>query len=429
MSQVTNDLRIDGDRLQQSLRALALIGAYPSEIDGVQGVCRQALTDEDKAGRELVMSWFREAGLEPSVDQVGNVYATRSGVDDTLAPVMSGSHVDSVPTGGGFDGVLGVLGALEVVRTLNDSNVRTQRPITIAFFTDEEGCRFGTDMLGSAVATGRIALEQAYGLTDAQGKSIGRELDRIGFKGPEPVGQRRPFAFVECHVEQGPVLRHEGFDLGVVTGVQGISWQQLTITGASAHAGTTPTSFRRDAGLVAAEINVKMRAMCDSADYGDEMRATMGVVRPEPGSVNVIPGRTTATVDLRNPSDQGMTRAERDLRAYCDQLAAESGVTILFERTAKTDAVAFDDGVQRVIETVADSLGLQNRRILAGAGHDAQEWASVCPTAMIFTPGEFDGISHNPREFSTPKQCADGINTLLHTVLTLANSAGEGGAR
>ncbi|MFT5422497.1 MAG: N-carbamoyl-L-amino-acid hydrolase [Phycisphaerales bacterium] len=418
-----NDLRINSARLQDSLATLGAIGAFDSEIEGVQGVCRLALSDEDAAGRRLVMEWMRDAGLEPVIDQIGNVYATRPGEDKSLAPVMSGSHVDSVPTGGRYDGVLGVLGALEVVRTLNDHNVRTDRPITIAFFTDEEGCRFGTDMLGSAVATGRIPLKQAYSLTDADGKSVRSELERIGFVGTEPVNQRRPHAFVECHVEQGPVLKHEGFDLGVVTGVQGISWQRLTITGNPAHAGTTPTSFRRDAGLVAAQINVRMREMCDSGTYGDEMRATMGVIRPEPGAINVIPGRVIATVDLRNPDDAGMTAAEADLRAFCDQLATESGVSIGFEHTAKTDAVAFDENVQSVIASAADGLGLSHRRILAGAGHDAQEWSAVCPTAMIFTPGEYDGISHNPREFSTPKQCEDGINTLLHTILELAGGA------
>jgi len=422
------NLRINSDRLQESLSTLGEIGAFDSDIPGVRGVCRLALSDEDKAGRELVMGWMRDAGLKPVADRIGNVFATRPGSESTLAPIMSGSHVDSVPTGGRFDGVLGVLGALEVVRTLNDRGIRTTRPITIAFFTDEEGCRFGTDMLGSAVAVGRIPLEQAYKLTDADGKSVGDELARIGFVGEEPVGQRRPHAYVECHVEQGPVLKHEGYALGVVSGVQGISWQRLAITGAPAHAGTTPTSFRKDAGLVAAKINVQMRQMCVSGSYGDEMRATMGVIRPEPGSVNVIPGRVTATVDLRNPSDDAMTRAEADLRAFCDELAAETGVSIAFERTAKTDAVAFDEGVQGTISGVADRLGLRHRRILAGAGHDAQEWASVCPTAMIFTPGEHDGISHNPREFSTPEQCADGINTLLHTVMALANDPGTGGS-
>jgi beta-ureidopropionase / N-carbamoyl-L-amino-acid hydrolase len=411
---------INSQRLQDSLEELGSIGAFDSEHEGIKGVSRLALSDQDAAGRRLVMGWMREAGLEVSVDQIGNVFATRSGLDNTLAPVMAGSHVDSVPTGGRFDGALGVLGALEVVRTLNDHNLTTRRPLTIAFFTDEEGCRFGTDMLGSAVATGRIPLEQAWSLEDADGLCVRDELERIGFLGDEPVGSRKPHAFVECHVEQGPVLIHEGYNLGVVTGVQGISWQRLTITGAPAHAGTTPTSFRRDAGLVAAKINVRMREMCLSGDYGPDMRATMGVIDPQPGSVNVIPGRVVATVDLRNPDDDAMERAEADLASYWRALAESDGVTIEAEQTARTPAVAFDPHVQDTIAAAAESFGLRYRRILAGAGHDAQEWSRICPTAMVFVPGENDGISHNPLEFSTPKQCEDGINVLLRTILALS---------
>jgi len=412
---------INSHRLQDSLEELGAIGAFDSEHEGIRGVCRLALSDQDATGRQLVMGWMKQAGLEISVDQIGNVYATRSGHDNTLAPVMTGSHVDSVPTGGRFDGTLGVLGALEVIRTLNDHNLTTHRPLTIAFFTDEEGCRFGTDMLGSAVATGRIPLEQAWGLKDADGLCVRSELERIGFCGPEPVGSRKPHAFVECHVEQGPVLLHEGFDLGVVTGVQGISWQRLTMTGAPAHAGTTPTSFRRDAGLVAAKINVRMREMCLSGDYGPDMRATMGVIDPKPGSVNVIPGRVVATVDLRNPDDHAMKRAKTDLASYWRALAESDSVTIEAEQTARTPAVAFDAHVQDTIAAAAESFGLRHRRILAGAGHDAQEWSRICPTAMVFVPGENDGISHNPLEFSTPQQCERGVNVLLRTILSLAD--------
>lgn len=418
---LNHDLRINTDRLMDSLGELGVIGAYDAE-GGLVGVRRLALSDEDAQGRRLVVSWFRDAGLEVSTDQIGNVYADRPGSDASLAPVMAGSHVDSVPTGGRFDGALGVLSALEVVRTLNDRAVATHRPITVAFFTDEEGCRFGTDMLGSAVATGRIPLEQALGLKDADGLSVGDELTRIGFAGEEPVGQRRPAAFVECHVEQGPILRREGFDLGVVTGVQGISWQRLTITGAAAHAGATPTEYRRDAGLAAARVNVRLREMCASGDYGPDMRATMGVIRPEPGSVNVIPGRVIATVDLRNPDENGLRQAEADLVAYCAHLAESDGVEIDAVQTARTPPVAFSDDVQSTIARSAEMLGLRAKRITAGAGHDAQEWASVCPAAMIFCPGEYDGISHNPREFSTPEQCANAANALSSTICSLAET-------
>jgi len=414
-------LKINTDRLMASLDELGAIGAYRDDEAGVTGVRRLALSPEDAGGRRLVRGWFEEAGLSVSTDAIGNTYADRAGLEADLAPVMSGSHVDSVPTGGRFDGALGVLGALEVVRTLNDHGVTTRRPLTIAFFTDEEGCRFGTDMLGSAVATGRIPLGQAYALTDADGKSVKDELGAIGFLGTEPVGERKPHAYVECHVEQGPTLIHEGFDLGAVTGVQGISWRRLTITGASAHAGATPMSFRKDAGLAAAKINCRIHEMCSSGEFGPEMRATMGVITPEPGMINVIPGRVTATVDLRNPDDNAMRQAEAELDLYQQHVAAELGVTIESRQTARTPAVAFDESVIAAIESAADSQGLSHRRILAGAGHDAQEWSAVCKAAMVFTPGLNDGISHNPRELSTPKHCGDGINTLLSVILSLCD--------
>ncbi len=421
MGQALKRSTINSDRLWDALEELGRIGAFQSEHDEIMGVRRLALSDEDAAGRRLVIEWFRDAGLSIDIDQIGNAYATRPGIDNTLAPVMSGSHVDSVPSAGRFDGVLGVLGALEVIRSLNDHNITTHRPITIAFFTDEEGCRFATDMLGSAVATNRVPLEQAWSLRDADGRSVREELERIGFLGDEPVGLRKPHAFVECHVEQGPILQREGLDLGVVIGVQGISWQRLTITGASAHAGTTPLEYRRDAGLVAAKINAHMREMCTSGSFGELMLATMGVISPEPCSINVIPGRVIATVDLRNPDDTALESAERHLQAFLSELSASEGIEIESQLTARTPAVAFSPDVQSVIADTADSFGLRHRRILAGAGHDAQEWSRVCPTAMIFVPGENDGISHNPLEYSSPEQCANGINVLLNTILTLAD--------
>ena len=414
-------LKINIDRLMASLDELGAIGAYHDEEANVMGVRRLALSPEDAQGRRLVKRWFEEAGLTVSVDAIGNTYADRQGAQPDLAPIMSGSHIDSVPTGGRFDGALGVLGALEVVRTLNDHDITTRRPLTIAFFTDEEGCRFGADMLGSAVATGRIPLEDACALTDADGKSVRAELESIGFLGAEPVGQRKPHAFIECHVEQGPTLIHEGFDLGVVTGVQGISWRRLTIVGASAHAGATPMSFRKDPGLAAAKINCKVHEMCASGDYGPDMRATMGVITPEPGMINVIPGKVTATVDLRNPDDDAMARAEADLDAFQNQIARDLGVTIESRQTARTPAVVFDESVQGAIEAAADAQGLTHRRILAGAGHDAQEWSAICKAAMIFAPGLNDGVSHNPRELSTPKHCADAVNTLLSVILALSD--------
>jgi N-carbamoyl-L-amino-acid hydrolase len=384
------------------------------------GVNRLALTDADGEGRRLVKSWFEQAGLKVRVDQVGNVIGRRPGKDESLAPVMSGSHIDSVPTGGAFDGALGVLGALEVVRTLNDRQVETRRPIEIAFFTDEEGARFGTDMLGSAVAVGRLTLERCLALTDKAGLTVGAELERLGFKGSHPVRLPPPHAYVECHIEQGPILRAAEMDLGVVTGVQGISWLELTITGKSAHAGTTPMTMRKDPGLAASMINVRMAAMARSGNFGAEMRATMGRIDPSPDLVNIVPSRVVCTVDLRNPDDAQMANAERELKAYFKTVEAELGVTIESRQTAKTAMVGFSTDVQAVIARHMDRAGFRHQHILSGAGHDAQEIASLCPTAMIFVPGEYDGISHNPREYSSPKACTDGINILLRTLVELA---------
>ncbi|PIR18533.1 MAG: Zn-dependent hydrolase, partial [Elusimicrobia bacterium CG11_big_fil_rev_8_21_14_0_20_64_6] len=406
-------LSINGKHLYASLADLGKIGAYKDERTGITGVNRLALTAADGAGRRLVVKWFRSAGLQVTMDKIGNVYGRRRGREDSLAPVMMGSHIDSVPTAGRFDGCLGVLGALEVIRTLNEAKITTRRPLIVGFFTDEEGCRFGTDMLGSAVATKRMALEDAYALKDRDGLTVKAELQKIGFLGAAPVGRLRPHAYLECHIEQGPLLRHMRRDIGVVMGVQAISWQELTITGKSAHAGTTPMRFRRDAGLSAARLNVALREMTRSGRYGLEMRAAMGAIRPIPGMVNVVPGRVVCTVDLRNPSDALMKKAETDFTKLCKKIAKQDGVSIVVRRTAKTPHVPFDKSVQALIAAQADRLGLSHEPILSGAGHDAQEWSRVCKTAMVFVPGEYDGISHNPREFSTPKQCADGVNILL----------------
>jgi N-carbamoyl-L-amino-acid hydrolase len=410
-------IKIDAERLYASLAELGRVGAYTDESTGLVGVNRLALTAADGEGRRLVVKWMHKAGLSVTVDEIGNVYARRAGLEDHLNPVLLGSHIDSVPTAGTFDGCLGVLGALEVIHTLNDQNIHTRRPLLMAFFTDEEGCRFGTDMLGSATATGRLELEHVYALKDRD------ELQKIGFLGSELVGRVKPHAYLECHIEQGPILRSKALDIGVVTGVQAISWQELTIAGKSAHAGTTPMSFRRDAGLAAARINLALREMTRSGLYGADMRAAMGSVRLTPSMVNVVSGRAVCTVDLRNPSDEKMTLAEAELKRVCAQIAAEDGVTITSRQTAKTPHAAFDASVQALIASTADGLGLRHEAILSGAGHDAQEWSRVCKTAMVFVPGEHDGISHNPREYSTLKQCADGVAVLAGVALALAKES------
>ena len=411
-------LAIDGARLYASLAELKAIGSYVDEASGLTGVRRVAFTEADGEGRRQVVRWMKDAGLTVTIDGIGNVYGRRAGQDDGLATVMIGSHIDSVPTAGGFDGVLGVLGGLEVVRTLNDAQITTRRPLVVAFFSEEEGCRFGTDMLGSAVATGRIELSDAHGLTDQDGLTVGDELARIGFLGDDP-SPAAPFAYLECHIEQGPVLARSGVDIGVVQGVQAISWHELTLVGRSAHAGTTPTDYRRDAGLAMARVTVELQRMVDSGDFG-EMRATVGRVTMHPGSVNVVAGRVDATVDLRNPDDAAMAAAETQLFSFLEQLQAETGVEISRRQTAKTASVRFDGSIGELIAQTADGLGCSQAEILSGAGHDAQEWAAHTRAAMIFIPGEHDGISHNPRELSTEEQCANGVNVLLSVACALA---------
>lgn len=420
-SSAPGTITVDGDRLWQSLMDLAEIGAYDDERTGLRGVDRLALTDADAAGRRQVIAWMEQAGLTVRVDRMGNVYGRRAGTDPTAPPVLTGSHIDSVATAGAFDGCLGVLGGIEVVRTLNERGITTRRPIEVGVFTEEEGVRFGTDMLGSAVAAGRLTLEYAHALTDREGRTLGGKLARTGFDGPADVRLDPPYAYVECHIEQGPVLAENDVEIGVVTGVQGISWQEITIHGRAAHAGTTPTHLRVDAGLAAARIIVHLRELVDSGEYGD-LRATVGHLIVHPDLTNIVPARAELTVDLRNPDDAQMARAEEALAAFLRELeGGQPGLSLTVRRMAKTAYVPFDGGVQKVIAQAADDLGLAHISLLSGAGHDAQEIAALCPTAMIFVRGEYDGISHNPREYSTPQACAHGVDVLATTLLRLAD--------
>jgi N-carbamoyl-L-amino-acid hydrolase len=417
---VTEVLRIDRERLWATLMELREIGAYDDRATGLRGVSRLALTDADAEARRLCVQWMVQAGLQVRVDRIGNVYATRPGRDRSLPCVLMGSHIDTVATGGAFDGTLGVLGGIEVMRTLTDAGVQTLRDVEVAFFTEEEGVRFGTDMLGSAVTAGRIPLDHAYKLTDGDGRTVEDELARIGFDGD--VDERRPVphAYIECHVEQGPILADAGVDIGVVEGVQSISWQRLTVRGEAGHAGTTPINSRRDAGLVAAGVVVEARRMCDSGEYG-QLRATVGNLAVAPGQTNVIPHRAMLTVDLRNPDDALMAAAEQHLADYVDALAADHGVDIAWERMAKTRVVPFDRGIQDVLAGTAHDLSLPFVHVMSGAGHDAQEIAAICPAAMVFVAGEHGGVSHTPREYSNPEACGNGTDVLANAVLRLAD--------
>lgn len=412
-------VRINRERLWANLMQLKEIGAYDDASTGLRGVRRLALTDEDAEARRLVVWWMREAGLRIRVDRIGNVYGERAGADPSLPCVLMGSHIDTVATGGAFDGTLGVLGGIEVMRALNEAGIRTRRPIEVGFFTEEEGVRFGTDMLGSAVTAGRLTLEYAHNRTDADGATVSDELVRIGFDGDTPEVRPIPHAYIECHIEQGPILATAGVDIGIVTGVQAISWQRLTINGTAAHAGTTPIETRHDAGLAAAEVVVEIRRMCDSGRFG-QLRGTVGNLALQPSQTNVIPSEAVLTVDLRNPDDDLMTAAEKHLAEFVDDLQQRHGVTATWERMAKTAMVAFHESIQDVIAASAEALGLPYVKAMSGAGHDAQEIAATCPTAMVFVAGEYGGISHTPREFSRPDACGNGIDVLANAILTLA---------
>jgi N-carbamoyl-L-amino-acid hydrolase len=403
-------LRIDAERLMRRLERLAEIGA----IEG-GGCCRLALTDEDRAGRDLVVRWMRELGLEVAVDPIGNVFGLRRGMDD-IAPVMTGSHIDTVRTGGRYDGNLGVLGGLEAVETLNAAGLVTRRPLVVAFFTGEEGARFAPDMLGSLVYVGGLALQAALDTVSIDGRRLGDELTRIGYAGAAPIGVRRPHAYVELHIEQGPVLDAEGVTIGAVGDLQGISWQEIAITGQSNHAGTTPMRLRHDAGYCAAAIGTFLRDL--ARDMGEGQVCTMGKVDLHPNLINVIAARAKVTVDLRNTDEARLQEAERRLAGFLEALARAEGVRIEPRALARFEPVVFDDGVVRLVERTALRLGYSCRRMTSGAGHDAQMLARICPAGMIFVPS-VEGISHNPAEHTAPGDLAAGANVLLHMLLEL----------
>lgn len=405
------DLRIDGRRLLARIDALARIGA----IDG-GGSCRLALTDDDRLGRDQVAAWMRAQGLQVSIDAIGNLFGLRAGTDD-LPPVMTGSHIDTVRTGGRYDGMLGVLAGLEVMHTLDDAGVRTRRPLAVGVFTNEEGARFAPDMLGSLVYVGGMPLEQALDARAIDGPRLGVELRRIGYAGDAPIGALRPAAFVELHIEQGPVLDLEGVAIGAVENLQGISWQELAITGQSNHAGTTPMHMRHDAGYAACAVASFVRAM--AREMGAGQVATVGNIHLHPNLINVIAARATLTVDLRNTDERLLRQAEARLAACLAVLARDEGVTITSRVLARFEPVVFDAGLVQRIEAVAGRLGLGHRRMTSGAGHDAQMLARVCPAAMIFVPS-IKGISHNPAEHTLPEHLCAGADVLLQTLVELA---------
>ncbi len=411
-----NGPTVDTDRLVGRIERLGEIGALPGG-----GVCRLALSEEDRAARDLLVRWMEELGLEVRIDAIGNIFGRRPGREEG-PPVLTGSHIDTVRTGGLYDGALGVLAGLEVVEILNRAGITTRFPLEVVAFTNEEGARFPPDMMGSLVHVGALSLEEALATEGIDGETVGACLERIGYAGEAPVGRPEARAFLELHVEQGPVLEREGIAIGAVEGVQGISWQAFTLHGSSSHAGTTPMAMRRDAGLVAAEITVFARRL--ARDVGGDQVATVGSLRLSPDLVNVVPERAVLTVDLRHTSEERLREAERRLAAFVEEAAAREGIRATRRRLARFAPVTFDPTMVDRVEKTARRLGLSVRRMPSGAGHDAQIMAGVCPTAMIFVPSA-GGVSHNVEEYTAAADIAAGTAVLLEVLLELAEGEGE----
>lgn len=409
-----SNLRINGDRLWESLMEMAKIGATEKG-----GNCRLALTDLDKDGRDLFVRWCKEAGCSIRVDKMGNIYARRAGRNDSLAPVMTGSHLDTQPTGGRFDGVLGVLAGLEVVRTLNDLNYETERPVEVLVWTNEEGSRFAPAMVSSGVFAGAYDLEFGLSRKDQEGKTMGEELQRIGYAGEDPVG-KEVHAFFELHIEQGPILEAEEKTIGVVTDAQGQRWYEVTLTGQESHAGPTPMNRRRDALLGASRIvDLVNRIGLEHAPYAC---ATVGMMNVYPNSRNVIPGRAFLTIDFRHPDDAVLTEMDRLLREGMAEITGKIGLESDVQEIFYYKPIHFDEGCIAAVRAATEELGYSHRDMVSGAGHDACYMSKVAPTSMVFVPC-IDGISHNEVEDAKPEWVSAGTDVLLRAMLQRAGKA------
>ena len=407
-------MRIKRKRLEESLEALGRVGATAKG-----GLNRVALTDDDRRGRDLLVEWMRQAGLSVTVDRMGNIFGQRAG-SDSAPPVMMGSHADSVPTGGKYDGQLGVLCALEAIRTLNDEKAATPPPVAMAVFTNEEGARFQPAMIGSGVMAGKIPLEDAYNARDSHGVRLGDELERIGYLGSEPCVPRPLRAYLELHIEQGPILEEQHLSVGVVEGIVAISWSRLTLTGVQDHAGPTPMRIRHDALVAAAEIVRGVREI--PRKIGGDMVSTVGRLDVTPNIPNAIPGRVSLSVDLRAPDEHHVTRAMGFLDRLVKDAARVEGVTYELDHYWRVPRTHFDPEVVDTIEEAAKGLGYGYRRILSGAGHDAQYMAAICPTGMIFVPSR-GGRSHCEEEFTPMDDVEKAANALLLAASKLAGAA------
>lgn len=402
---------VDGDRLLGRLRELGTIGR-----DAAGRLCRLAATDADREGRDRLCDWMRQAELRIEIDRIGNVYGIWEAEGTSGLPVVIGSHIDTVIDAGIYDGCYGVLAGLAAIEAMQAANRRPARPLAVVAYTNEEGVRYAPDMMGSLVAAGGLATDVALATVGTDGTALGAELARIGYAGPREPGFLRPHAYVELHIEQGPVLEARGLAVGAVENLQGISWQKITITGAANHAGTTPMAMRLDAGVAAARVT----AFLDELARGTEGAvATVGTMCFEPNAINVIPSSAGFTVDLRNPDETRLGDHETSLARFLDELRDE-GFTVATERLARFAPVTFDAGIVAAIEAAAAERELACLRMTSGAGHDAQMIARVAPAAMIFVPSR-GGISHNPAEFTAERELIGGANVLLDVVKGLSD--------
>ena len=409
---ITSNMRINSERLWDSLMEMAKIG--PGVAGGNN---RQTLTDEDAEGRALFQRWCEEAGLSMGLDKMGTMFARREGTDPDALPVYVGSHLDTQPTGGKYDGVLGVLGGLEIIRQLNDMNIKTKHPIVVVNFTNEEGTRFAPAMVASGVFAGMHTLEWAYDREDAEGRKLGDELKRVGYLGDEEVGDRDMHAFFELHIEQGPILEKENKDIGVVTHGQGLKWLEVTLIGKESHTGSTPMPMRVNAGLGMARITEMVNEIALS--HAPNAVGAIGHCDVFPNSRNIIPGKVVFTADFRHPDKAVIADMENRFRSGAKAIADAIGLQLSIEEVGGFDPVAFDEGCVNAVRNAAERLGYSHRDLVSGAGHDACWINRVAPTSMVMCPC-VDGLSHNEAEEITPDWAAAGTNVLFHAVVETA---------